>query len=163
MQRWTLAQAKGAALGFAAALALTVSAFADRAAAEVSPSDAKIVDGLMATPLTATPGDPVKGKDWFVGRKLGNCLACHVNTELKAEPFHGEVGPEMDGVADRYTAEELRAIIVNSKEVFGDQTIMPAFYRTNPGARVADAFKDKTILSAQQVEDVIAYLLTLKE
>ncbi len=69
----------------------------------------------------------------------------------------------MDGVADRYSEGELRAILVNSKAIFGDQTIMPGFYRAHNPARTRKEFIDKTILSAEQVEDVIAYLKTLKE
>ncbi|MEL6479950.1 MAG: c-type cytochrome, partial [Pseudomonadota bacterium] len=72
-------------------------------------------------------------------------------------------GPPLDGVADRWSEAELRAIIVNSKAVFGDHTIMPAFYRTTGFNRTLEKFAGKTILSAQQVEDVVAYLKTLKE
>jgi sulfur-oxidizing protein SoxX len=68
----------------------------------------------------------------------------------------------MDGVGDRYTEAQLRAIVVNSKAVFGDQTIMPAFYRTEGFNRVAKKFEGKPILNAQQVEDIVAYLRTLK-
>ena len=98
----------------------------------------------------------------FANRKLGNCLACHQNEDLRAEPFHGEVGPMMDGAGDRWSEAELRGIVVNSKMMF-DGTIMPSFYRTTNGARPLDKFAGKTILSAEQVEDVVAYLLTLKE
>ncbi|MEL6768804.1 MAG: sulfur oxidation c-type cytochrome SoxX [Pseudomonadota bacterium] len=142
-----------------------VACFAATAAlADTAPTDVKIVDGTLATPLTETPGDAVRGRDTFAGRKLGNCLACHENSEMKGElQFHGEVGPPLDGVADRWSEAELRAIVVNSKAVFGDHTIMPAFYRTTGFNRTLEKFAGKTILSAQQVEDVVAYLKTLKE
>ncbi len=133
-------------------------------AAEVAPVDVKFVDDIeIPTSLTGKLGDPDKGREWYAGRKLGNCLACHVTTDLKDMPFHGEVGPAMDGVSDRYETAQLRAILVNSKQVFGDETIMPGFYVTNPGARTAEDFDGQTILTAQQVEDIIAYLKTLKE
>ena len=90
-------------------------------------------------------------------------MACHANSDLEDQPFHGEVGPSLDGVGDRWSAGELRAILVNSKAVFGDGTIMPAFYRDSGFNRPAEKFVGKTILTGQQVEDVIAYLLTLKE
>ena len=64
---------------------------------------------------------------------------------------------------ERYNESELRAILVDSKEVLGDQTIMPAFYRVINGGRTRKVFHNKTILTAAQIEDVIAYLLTLKE
>lgn len=133
-------------------------------AAETAPADVKITDDLEVTQsLTGVAGDPKAGRDWYSGRKLGNCLACHQTTDLKEEPFHGEVGPPMDGVAGRYEENQLRAILVNSKKVFGDETIMPAFYSTDVGVRPAKKFMGKTIMSAQQVEDVIAYLKTLQE
>lgn len=131
-------------------------------AGELAPGEVKIVDGLVKASISGAAGDPAEGAKVFKNRKLGNCLACHANTEMNEELFHGEVGPELDGVAERYTSEELRAIIIDSKQVFGDQTIMPGFYTLDLGVRVAKKFQDKTILNAQQVEDVLAYLNTLK-
>ena len=140
---------------------LATSAFAGT----VDPGDVKIEDGTVAQPLTDIAGDAENGKAVFADRKLGNCLACHQNNDLIQAPFHGEVGPEMNGVADRWEPAELRAILVDSKAVFGDHTIMPAFYYNHDetGFRVAEDFLGKTILTAQEVEDVIAYLMTLKE
>lgn len=132
-------------------------------AADVAPTDVKIENGEVKASLTGKAGDPEKGREAFKSRKLGNCLACHVNSELKTEQFHGEVGPPLDGVAERYEVPALRAMLVNSKAVFGDQTIMPGFYRTTGFNRILDKFEGKTILSAQQVEDIVAYLKTLKE
>ena len=68
----------------------------------------------------------------------------------------------LDGVGDRWSPEQLRAIVVNSKAVFGPQTVMPGFYSLDVGAHVADEFKGKTILTADQVESIVAYLATLK-
>lgn len=118
-------------------------------------------DGIKAS-LTGKAGNAKAGRDVMINRKLGNCLSCHVITKLKDQPFHGEVGPSLDGIASRYSAAELRLIIVNSKAVFED-TIMPAFYRTSDLQRVAKKFADKTILTPAQVEDVVAYLVQLKE
>lgn len=132
-------------------------------AAGTAPDQVKIEDGEVAASLTGKPGDPKAGREWYAGRKLGNCLACHATTDLKELPFHGEVGPTMDGVADRYEEPVLRAILVNSKSVLGEDTIMPGFYTHKAGARVADKFQGTTILQPQQVEDIIAYLKTLKE
>ncbi|WP_321343966.1 sulfur oxidation c-type cytochrome SoxX [Breoghania sp.] len=132
-------------------------------AGTVAPDDVRIEDMELGQPLTDTAGDPVKGREVFAARKLGNCLACHVNTDLKNELFHGEVGPSLDGVASRWSPAQLRAIVVNSKLVFGDQTIMPGFYTFDVGINVDEKFAGKTILSAQDVEDVVAYLTTLNE
>lgn len=149
----------------AALSAIVLAAAASSAFAEAKrPGEVKVNDDLQITQsLTGTPGDPAEGKEWFAARKLGNCLACHANKDMTGLPFHGEVGPPVDGVADRYSAAQLRAILVNSKAVFGDQTIMPGFYVLDMGARTQEKFQGKTILKGQQIEDIIAYLLTLKE
>lgn len=146
------------ALSAITGVALTFGAIA----AEVAPSDVKHEDGAVAASLTGVAGDPAKGREWFVGRKLGNCLACHENSTITDHLFHGEVGPPLDGVADRWTEAELRGIITNPKMMF-DGTIMPAFYKDSGYTRPREEFVGKTILSAQQVEDIIAYLMTLKE
>ena len=132
-------------------------------AGPVAPAEVKISDGEIKTSLTGSAGSAVKGREWFKNRKLGNCLACHVNSELKEEQFHGEVGPALDGVAERWNEAQLRAIVVNSKVIFGEKTMMPAFYRDGGFTRPLKKFKGKTILSAEQIEDIVAYLRTLKE
>ena len=146
-------------LGAAVVATLTAtSAFAD----DVKPMDVAFVDGTVEASLTGQAGDPVNGRKVFANRKQGNCLACHMNTDLSEESFHGEVGPSMDGVADRWSVAELRAIVSNSKKVF-EGTIMPAFYIDAGYTRPLEDFEGKSILSAQQVEDVVAYLTTLKD
>jgi len=142
---------------FAATLTAT-SVYAD----DVKPMDVAFVDGTVEASLTGVAGDPVEGRKVFANRKQGNCLACHVNADLAEESFHGEVGPAMDGVANRWSEAELRAIVANSKMVF-EGTIMPAFYVDAGYTRALEKFEGKSILSAQQVEDVIAYLTTLKD
>ena len=82
---------------------------------------------------------------------------------MENEPYHGDVGPSLDGVADRYSEAELRAIVVNAKAVLGEDTIMPAFYTVIEGKRVRKKFKGKTILTAEQVEGIVTYLMSLKE
>lgn len=149
-----------AAVGFAALAGVSMAQ-----AAMVEPRDVVISDGVVSVSLTGKAGDPAAGAEVFKGRRLGNCLACHANADMADQQFHGEVGPPLDGVAERWSPEELRAIIVDSKAVFGDHTIMPSFYKVisdDPAKRVNKKFKDKTVLEAQQVEDVIAYLMTLK-
>ncbi len=112
--------------------------------------------------LTGKPGDPVNGRKVSISRKKGNCLACHVISIIKDQPYHGEVAPPLDGVAGRYTPGQLRMMIVDQKKYFPD-TLMPAMYRNTGLHRVVDKFKGKTILSAQEVEDVLAFMLTLKD
>jgi sulfur-oxidizing protein SoxX len=118
---------------------------------------------VLATPLTGTPGDPEKGIEWYANRGLGNCMTCHQNADLPDISFQGDIAPPLDGVAGRWTEPELRAILVNAKEVFGPQTFMPAMYKDAGYNRVRDDVAGVPIMTAQMVEDVLAYLLTLKE
>ena len=114
--------------------------------------------------------DPANGRVIMSSRSLGNCIACHMTTDLIEFPFHGNVGPTLDGVADRWGEAELRGIVANAKLTFAD-SVMPSFYKTEGYIRPGDAYTGKaapesglsTLLTAQQVEDVVAYLMTLKE
>jgi len=147
-----------ALLAGAAVMAASVAS-----AGTVAPDTVPIVDMELTQSLTGVAGDPVAGREAFADRKKGNCLACHANTDLSDQLFHGEVGPELDGAADRWSEAQLRAIVVNSKDVFGEETIMPGFYTMKVGINVDEKFAGKTILTPQEVEDVVAYLMTLKE
>jgi sulfur-oxidizing protein SoxX len=140
------------------------AALASFATAEtVAPADVQFDEyGAVAASLTGVAGDAANGRKVFMNRKKGNCLACHVNDDMSEQSFHGEVGPELNGVADRWEAAELRGIVVNAKKMF-DGTIMPAFYRDAGFNRTLKKFDGKAILSAQEVEDVLAYISTLKE
>jgi len=154
-----------ARLSFAAALlctAVATTAVSTAAVAEVAPGDVKIVDGKVAKSLTGAPGNSADGRKTFADRKLGNCLACHANSEMSEQLFHGEVGPPLDGVAERWSEEQLRAILVNSKAVFGPQTVMPGFYSLDVGVDVRKDLVGKPILTAEEIEAIVAYLVTLK-
>ena len=146
---------------FAAAFAMSASAAL--ASGVVAPNDVMIDDGAVEASLTGASGDAAEGRKVFADRKLGNCLACHAVSDQSEQLFHGEVGPPLDGVGDRWSEAELRAILVNSKAVFSEATIMPGFYTLDVGVDVRKDLVGKTILTAEQVEDVIAYLATLKE
>jgi len=149
--------------GFMAlAAALSVSSFA--LAGDILPEIVIFTEdnSKIEASLTGGAGDAVAGRKIFSNRRLGNCLACHINPEMQELEFHGEIGPSLEGVNERYDAAELRAILVDSKKPLSDETMMPGFYSLELGVRVLSKFKEKTILSAQQVEDVLAYLQTLK-
>lgn len=148
--------------GLTAALALAAGVSA-ASAAVIAPGDVTFKDLTVADSLTGQPGDAAKGREVFAGRSLGNCLACHTNPDLEKELFHGDVGPSLAGVADRYDEAAIRAIVVNAKQVFGPETVMPAFYHGIDDQRVPDDLTGKPILTAEQVEDLVAYLTTLKE
>lgn len=143
-----------------AALALQAgAAFAE----DTGPADVKFEDFAVQASLSGQAGDAAEGAKVFKDRKLGNCLACHQNAGMKDELFHGTVGPAMDGVADRWEPEQLRAIVTDAKQVFGEETVMPGFYSLRVGKNVREDLIGKPILTAQQVEDVVAYLATLRE
>lgn len=136
---------------------------ASATAGDVPPETVNFEDGSVSMSLTGTAGDAEAGAAIFANRKQGNCLACHAVSELSSQAFHGNVGPEMDGVADRWEEAELRAIVADSKKVFGEETVMPGFYSLEVGENVRKDLIGTTILTAQQVEDVVAFLTTLKE
>jgi len=152
-------------------IATLIAAVTASAADPVSPADVMFNDhfGVEAS-LTGSPGDPVKGREVFSSRSLGNCVACHTVTEMIEDvDWHGNVGPSLDGVADRWEEADLRGIVVNAKNIY-DGTIMPAFYKTTGFIRPGEGYTTKAaseplppILSAEQIEDIIAYLMTLKD
>lgn len=144
--------------------AVLVSPAAGQAVSELAPFNVVVTGGVTAipAPLTGTPGDPKEGAKVVVERRLGNCLSCHEIDALRREPFHGDFGPPLNGVAGRWDIGTLRMIVVNAKKVFGDETVMPAFYRVDGLNRVRPEFAGKPILTTQQVEDVVAFLATLK-
>lgn len=131
-------------------------------AGDVAPGDVVFADGIVEASLTGAAGDPTSGRGVFANRKQGNCLACHTNADLSEESFHGEVAPPLDGVGNRWSEAELRGIVTNAKMMF-DGTMMPAFYIDAGYVRALEDFEGKSILTAQQVEDVVAYLLTLTD
>ena len=148
--------------GLGTALVLGVSPA--RAQDVIPPADVVITDDYrVETPLTTAQPDPFRGLEVFIDRKLGNCVACHTNFDVAAMQFLGEIGPNLDWIGDRYSEEEIRAIMVDSKVVLGSGTVMPAFYTAREGFRTLEAFKGKTILTALQVEDVVAYLSSLSQ
>ncbi len=146
-----------------ALISAAVVALGSAASAQmVGPDDVTFADGAVAASLTGAAGDAANGRKVFANRKQGNCLACHQNSEMPEQTFHGEVGPSLDGVADRWDEAQMRGILVDSKNTF-EGTIMPSFYRLKNGVRPLKKFDGKTVLTAEQVEDVLAYIQTLKE
>jgi sulfur-oxidizing protein SoxX len=138
-------------------------------AGEIAPTDVKFEDGSIAQSLTGVPGDAANGRLVVGDKGIGNCVACHQVSDLSDVPFQGEIGPMLDGTGERWSEAELRGIVVNAKIMFED-SMMPSFYKTEgfirPGNEYTGKAPDDTfgpLLSAQQVEDVVAYLTTLKD
>ncbi len=145
------------------AVCASVATFATVAIGEVGPNDVVFTDaGAVEGSLTGAAGDAVNGALVFKNRKKGNCLACHVNSDMSDQLFHGEIGPSLDGAGSRWSEAELRGLLTNSKNTF-DGTMMPAFYVDMGFTRVLKKFDGRTNLTAQEVEDVLAYLQTLTE
>jgi len=118
-------------------------------------------DFAIASPLCGLEGDPARGRALAADSHGGNCLACH-QMPIDEEPFHGTIGPPLQGVGERYSAAQIRLRIVDEQQI-NPMTIMPGFYRDPAHAnRIAGEFWGKTFLTAQQVEDLVAYLVTLK-
>ena len=149
-----------------------VAGFAASAAyaEEINPTAVKFTDGSVEQSLSGVAGDPANGRVIVGDKGQGNCVACHQVSDLADVPFQGEIGPMLDGSGDRWSEAELRGIVANAKIMFED-SMMPSFYRTEGFTRPGDAYTGKAadpetfgpLLSAQQVEDVVAYLATLKE
>ena len=141
-------------------------------AAEVAPGDIVWAeDGSIAESLTGTPGNAEEGQKVMTTNALGNCVACHQISTMPEVPFHGTIAPELEGAAERWSEAQLRGIVVDAKKTF-PESFMPGMYKVGPFIRVGDGYKGtapeggpesvKPILTAQQVEDVVAYLMTLK-
>jgi L-cysteine S-thiosulfotransferase len=115
--------------------------------------------GEIRTPLTQAAPDAERGRKVLISRE-SNCILCHAVPET-GERFYGNLAPPLSGVGQRLSAAQLRARIVDPL-YFNKETIMPAYYRVKGLNRVAESLRGKPVLSAEQIEDVIAYLLTLK-
>lgn len=114
-------------------------------------------DGIIA-PLGNSPGDPERGAETFVSRNGGHCVLCHVLDSVNA-PFQGNVGPALSGIGDRLSPAQLRLRIAQPSVIWPD-TLMPSYYSLDGLNQVAPAYQGETILSADEVEDLVAFLST---
>ena len=116
-------------------------------------------DAIPAS-LTGVVGDPVRGRAIVVDRRLGACLLCHTGP-FPEKKFQGTLAPDLSEAGSRWSEGQLRLRLVNPTRLNPD-TIMPAYYRVQRLIRVGHAWRDKPILTAEQIEDVIAFLLALR-
>jgi sulfur-oxidizing protein SoxX len=139
------------------------------ALAETAPKDVAYEEGAVAASLTGTPGNAEEGMKVMTTAALGNCVACHALGTMPEVQFQGDIAPPLDGAADRYSEAQLRGIVANAKMTF-EGSFMPAFYKTEGFTRPGGGYTGKApegdlppILTGQQIEDVVAYLVTLKD
>ena len=118
-----------------------------------------IENGVIDKPLADKPGDPVRGRSIVTSRQTGLCLLCHYGP-FPEERFQGNLAPDLMVSVSQYSASQLRARLVDAS-YFNPNTIMPAYYRSNHLRQVAPKFAGQTILSGQEIEDVVAFLITL--
>jgi len=147
MQRWCLTVAISLLLGWATPLL-----------AESVQFDA--VSGSIDKPLTDQPGDATRGRALVLSRQTGLCILCH-NGPFPEEYFQGNLAPELGQSASRLTAWQLRAHLV-APQRFNPDTIMPSYLNSDGLIKVAGQYRGKSILAEQDIEDIVAFLLTLK-
>ncbi|WP_258869538.1 sulfur oxidation c-type cytochrome SoxX [Paracoccus thiocyanatus] len=139
------------------------------AAAETPPAATVFEeDGSIAQSLSGAPGDPQAGRQTMEARGLGNCYACHLVEATPDIQFMGDIGPALHGAGSRWSAAQLRGIVADAKHTFPD-SMMPSFYKSAGFLRPGEGYTAKPateplppLLTAQQVEDVVSYLLSLK-
>jgi sulfur-oxidizing protein SoxX len=140
----------GAALAITTLLALPI------------PSQAQVVwtGDAVQTALSSSPGDPVKGRAIVTSRQTGLCILCHAGP-FPEERFQGNLAPDIGASAGRLSEAQLRARIVDASR-FNPGTIMPSYYHAVGLNRVAPKFEGQPILSGQEIEDVVAFLVSLR-
>ena len=164
MQGWrirTSATCRFARVCAAACLCVPWDAYAQRSAAVVAPSAIAVSGDAITAPLTSATPDPDRGRAIVVDRGNGNCLICH-KLPAPSEPFQGTIGPDLAGIGRRLTAAQIRLRLADQSRL-NPATLMPPFYRTQDLVRVDSRYAGRPVLTALEIEDVVAYLGTLKE
>jgi sulfur-oxidizing protein SoxX len=119
-----------------------------------------VVGDAIPKSLTSKPGDPVNGRAIVVKRE-STCLLCH-SGPFPDQRFQGDLSPNLKGTGSRWSEGELRLRLVDASRL-NPATIMPSYYRIDGLTRVAANFRGKPVLTAEQIEDVVAFLMTLKD
>jgi sulfur-oxidizing protein SoxX len=119
-----------------------------------------IVGDGIPEKLAGARGDPERGHALLVERSAANCLLCHAISDPGLR-VAGNVGPSLDGVGRKLSAAQLRLRVADIQRV-NSATVMPSYYRVENLDRVAPEYRGKPVLDASQVEDIVAYLETLK-
>lgn len=120
-----------------------------------------VTDDAITLPLAGRLGDALRGRHLVLDRERGNCLICH-QLRVERQPFQGDLAPPLDGVGARLTPAQIRLRLVDQSRL-NPATLMPPYHRVDALTRVAGRFKDRPVFDAQEIEDVVAWLATLKE
>jgi L-cysteine S-thiosulfotransferase len=138
-----------------------VAAFGLPGAASAQGLRSYVVNGdAIAQSLTGMPGDAVRGRALVLNR-TSTCILCH-SGPFPEEKFQGDLAPNLAGAGSRWSEGQLRLRLVDASRL-NPATIMPSYYRVDGLVRVGPALRDRPILSAEQIEDMLAYLVTLRE
>ncbi|MGB4352781.1 MAG: sulfur oxidation c-type cytochrome SoxX [Zwartia sp.] len=122
----------------------------------------KITSGeVIVDSLSGAPGDPVRGRVIVLSRQSGLCILCH-SGPFPEERFQGNLAPDLAASAAKLSEGQLRARLVDASR-FNPNTIMPPYFSRDHGVRIAPQFANKTMLTAQEIEDVVAFLVSLKQ
>jgi L-cysteine S-thiosulfotransferase len=125
------------------------------------PEPYEVVGDAIPAPLTHALGDVARGRAIVMDRRLGLCLLCH-SGPFPEEKFQGNLAPDLAGSGSRWSEGQLRLRLVDASRI-NPATIMPPYYRVDGLQRVATALRGRPLLSAEQIEDVIAFLMTLRD
>ena len=156
-ERFSVSVAARALFATVTCLALTTAAAAPQRSGLVPYA---VVGDEIPISLTGAKGDPVRGRAIVANHQVGLCLLCHAGP-FPDDKFQGNIGPDLAGVGSRLNEGQLRLRIVDTS-IIDPLTIMPSFYRLDGLYRVLPAYQGKPVLTAVEIEDVVAYLKTLK-
>jgi sulfur-oxidizing protein SoxX len=145
----------------AAALVTLALGTVDIARAQASLLPYAVIGDAIPQSLTGTPGDPTRGRAIVLSRQTGLCILCH-SGPFPDERFQGNMAPDLAGTGKRWTMGQLRLRIVDASRL-NPATIMPVYYKVDGFTRVLPAFAGKPVLTAEQIEDVVAFLATLRD
>jgi sulfur-oxidizing protein SoxX len=143
------------------ALVLAPILLATMAAAQEPLRVFSVAGDAIPASLTGAPGDPARGRAIVASRQRGLCLLCHAGP-FPEERFQGNLAPDLAGAGARWSAGQLRLRLVDAQRL-NPETIMPSYYRTEGLARVGAAWRGRPILTAAEIEDVVAFLGTLQD
>ena len=143
-----------------AAMMLAVAALATPGRAQESLRPYEVAGDAIPKSLTGIPGNPERGRAIVVKRE-NTCLLCH-SGPFPEQRFQGDLSPDLKGTGARWSEGELRLRLVDASRL-NPATIMPSYYKVDGLTRVAQNYRGKPILTAEQIEDVVAYLTTLKD